>query len=336
VTGAPLAVEIDLSRLKRNIRRFHDHAAGAGVAVRPHVKGHKTVEIARCQMRQGSCGIAVTSVAEARAYLTAGITDIVMAYPWQERWRWRLMAELAADCRLSVLAGSHEAIRGLAAAAAAAGSVIGVRVRLGDDKDLAAVSDDKLIALARAAHVEPALRLDGVHGYQALDSQPLDAAQARHERTKVGRATAQYAVRVAGVLRAEGLPCPVVAVSGTPTAEGAIGVPGVTEVCAGAYALQDAGMAAIGVCAVEDIAVSVLATDPAAADAILAEYPYPWQAPTEYARLASSAAPRTRLHPPHVCALMRRIETVSVRTAAAQEGPSTVTWPVTNQRDQPN
>jgi D-serine deaminase-like pyridoxal phosphate-dependent protein len=323
VSGAPIAVEIDPSRLDRNIRRFHDRAAGAGVAVRPHVKGHMTVEIARRQMRYGACGIAVVHVAEARAYLAAGVTDILMAHPWREPWRWRLMAGLAADCRLSALVDRVGTVRGLARAAAAAGSVIGVRVRLGDDDDVAAVADDELVALARAAHAEPSLRLDGVHGYQ-----PLDAAQAVSGRVGAGRAAAAYVTRIAGVLRARGLPCPVAAVSGTPTAEGAVGVPGVTEVCAGAYALQDTGMAAIGVCAADDIAVSVTAADPAAADPILAAYPYPWQGPAAYARAASSAPAHAPVHPPHVCALVRQIDAVTVRGAAT-------TWPITNRPDRP-
>jgi D-serine deaminase-like pyridoxal phosphate-dependent protein len=328
MTGPPLTARIDLERLDRNLRRFHARATAFGVAVRSHVKAHMTVEIALRQLVHGTCGLAVTQVAQARAYVAAGVTDLVMAYPWREPWRWALMAELARNCRLSVLVDSHEAVRGLAAASDAAGSVIGVRVNLGDDEDVTAVADDDLIALARAADAEPALRLDGVHGYQSLNT-----AEAASERVKVGRAAAEYVVRVAGQLRARGLPCPVVAVSGTPTAQGALAVPGVTEVCAGAYALQDTGMAAIGVCATDDLALSVVANDPRAADPILAAHPYPWQTPADYSLLASSAPASTPIHPPHICALVRQIDTVTPR--AADEGSSDVTWRVINQRDQP-
>jgi D-serine deaminase-like pyridoxal phosphate-dependent protein len=328
MTGPPLTARIDLERLDRNLRRFHARATAFGVAVRSHVKAHMTVEIALRQLLHGTCGLAVTQVAQARAYVAAGVTDLVMAYPWREPWRWALMAELARDCRLSVLVDSHEAVRGLAAASEAAGSVIAVRVNLGDDEDVTAVADDDLIALARAADAEPALRLDGVHGYQSLNT-----AEAASERVKVGRAAAEYVVRVAGLLRGRGLPCPVVAVSGTPTAQGALAVPGVTEVCAGAYALQDTGMAAIGVCATDDLALSVVAGDPRAADPILAAHPYPWQTPADYALLASSAPASTPIHPPHICALVRQIDTVTPR--AADEGSSDVTWRVINQRDQP-
>ena len=330
MTCPPLTARVDLERLERNLRRFHDRATAFGVAVRSHVKAHMTVEIALRQLRHGACGLAVTQVAQARAYVAAGATDIVMTHPWREPWRWRLMAELARDSRLSVLVDCHESISGLAAASAAAGSVIGVRVSLGDDLDVTAVADDDLIALARAADAEPALCLDGVHGYQSLDT-----AEAASERESVGRAAAEYVVRVAGLLRERGLPCPVVAVSGTPTAQGAIAVPGVTEVCAGAYALQDTGMAAIGVCASDDLALSVIATDPRAADPILAAHPYPWQTPADYSLLASSAPASTPIHPPHVCALVRQLDTVTPRAERGPQGSSDVTWRVMNQRDQP-
>lgn len=329
MTDRPLAASVDLGRLDRNLRRFHRRAAAFGVAVRPHVKAHMTVEVALRQRRYGARGIAVTQVAQARGYLAAGFTDIVMAHPWHEPWRWRSMAELARDCRLSVFVDAHESVGGLAAAAGAAGSVIGIRVMLGDDEDVTAVADDDLIALARAADGEPALRLDGVNGYQ-----PLDTAEAASGRVSVGRAAAEYSVRVAGLLRARDLPCPVVAVGGTPTAEGAVAVPGVTEVCAGAYALQDTGMAAIGVCALDDVALSVTTTDPVAADAVLAAHPYPWQTPADYALLASSVPPRTPIRPPHVCALIRQVDSVTAHGESGTEDPC-APWRVLNQRDEP-
>jgi hypothetical protein len=124
----------------------------------------------------------------------------------------------------------------------------------------------------------------------------------------------------------------VVAVGGTPTAEGAMAVPGVTEVCAGAYALQDAGMAAIGVCGTEDVAVSVTATEPSQASAVLAAHPYPWQTPADCARLAGSAEPDSHILPPHVCALMPQIDRV---TAHEKERPDSL-WRVLNQMDEPN
>ncbi|WP_330309135.1 MULTISPECIES: alanine racemase [unclassified Streptomyces] len=319
-----LTAYVDVDRLERNLTRFHALAAAHGPAVRAHVKAHRTVEIARRQLRAGARGIAVNQVAQARSYVAAGITDVVIAHPWRDPWRWRLIAELARDCRVAVHVDSLESVAGLSAAAASADSVVGIRVQLGTGDDITATPDDTLLDLARAAAAARSLSLDGITGYQALTT-----AESAPDREAVGRAAAEYAVRSAGLLRAHGIAFRTVAVGGTPTAEGAMAVEGVTEVCSGAYALQDAGMAAIGVCAPDDVAVSVTA-EPGAGDAQLDAYPYPWQTPGE--RMPRPGSGPVHLLPPHVCALMPQIDHV---TAREQKRPDS-TWHVLNQMDEPD
>jgi D-serine deaminase-like pyridoxal phosphate-dependent protein len=65
-------------------------------------------------------------------------------------------------------------------------------------------------------------------------------------------------VRCADALRGAGLPCPVVSVGSSPTATYAESFAGVTEVRAGVYMFLDLFMAGLGVCKVDDIALSVL------------------------------------------------------------------------------
>lgn len=67
-------------------------------------------------------------------------------------------------------------------------------------------------------------------------------------------------VDAAAVLREAGFPCPVVSVGSTPTAHHAADLTGVTEVRAGVFVFFDLVMAGIGVCRIEDIALSVLAS----------------------------------------------------------------------------
>jgi D-serine deaminase-like pyridoxal phosphate-dependent protein len=65
-------------------------------------------------------------------------------------------------------------------------------------------------------------------------------------------------VRAAERLREVGIACPVVSVGSTPTALFAQQLDGVTEVRAGVFVFFDLVMAGIGVCTVDDIALSVL------------------------------------------------------------------------------
>lgn len=304
---SPVQVLIDLARVDRNLRRLHTRAARHGVRVRAHVKGHRTAELALRQCAEGAVGIAVTQLAQARQYVAAGIRDVVIAHPWPEPLRWRETAELARHCRVSAHVDSEAAVTGIADAADRLGVTVGVRVQLGTGLDATATPDDRILAVARAAAARPSLRLDGVTAYQAL----LTAADAE-DPAAAGRATAAYTVRTAALLRSAGLPCPDVAVGGTPTADGALTEAGVTEICSGAYALHDGGMLAVGACTPQDVAVTVVATDPEAADRVLDQHPYPWQRAADHQRLASAAPPGTRIVPPHICALTPQIRTVTV------------------------
>ncbi len=71
------------------------------------------------------------------------------------------------------------------------------------------------------------------------------------------RASVVYA---AESLRAAGLPAPVVSVGSSPTAHFARDLTGVTEVRAGVFVFFDLVMAGIGVCQIDDIAMSVLSS----------------------------------------------------------------------------
>ena len=81
-----------------------------------------------------------------------------------------------------------------------------------------------------------------------------EALQAAAEQERAGT------VRAAERLRQAGLPCPVVSVGSTPTALSAQALDGVTEVRAGVYVFFDLVMHNIGVCGLDEIALSVLTT----------------------------------------------------------------------------
>jgi D-serine deaminase-like pyridoxal phosphate-dependent protein len=72
---------VDLPKLKTNIRAMQKRARKHGVRLRPHVKTHKTAEIARLQIADEASGITVSTLAEARFFQKAGFNDITYAFP---------------------------------------------------------------------------------------------------------------------------------------------------------------------------------------------------------------------------------------------------------------
>src|SRR5262245_32028329 len=90
-------LRVDLTRLRHNIRAVAERAAAAGVALRPHVKTHKSVEIGRLQLDAGAVGITTATIGEAETFSRHGFDDIFVAYPlWLDDLRARRLRDLLA------------------------------------------------------------------------------------------------------------------------------------------------------------------------------------------------------------------------------------------------
>src|SRR5690242_3885878 len=96
------ALLVDHDRLEANIGRFAWMASQAGVALRPHIKTHKTLEIAAMQVSTGAGGITCAKLSEAEIYADAGFDNIFVAYPVIGREKARRAAQLAQRCTLIV------------------------------------------------------------------------------------------------------------------------------------------------------------------------------------------------------------------------------------------
>src|SRR5437879_1550225 len=75
------ALLLHLDVVERNIGRMADRAKGLGVALRPHAKTHKCVELARQQLEHGAQGLTVSTLVEAEVFARAGVTDLTWAFP---------------------------------------------------------------------------------------------------------------------------------------------------------------------------------------------------------------------------------------------------------------
>ena len=71
---------VDRERLQRNIRRMQDACDAHGVELWPHVKTHKTVEIAAMQLAAGAKGLVCSKIGEAEALLASGVRRLFIAH----------------------------------------------------------------------------------------------------------------------------------------------------------------------------------------------------------------------------------------------------------------
>ena len=67
------ALLVDRSKLDANLARMARRASTLGVSLRPHIKTHKSINIAKRQIDHGARGITVSTLYEARAFAAAGL-----------------------------------------------------------------------------------------------------------------------------------------------------------------------------------------------------------------------------------------------------------------------
>lgn len=241
---------IDAGVVDRNLRGMAESAARRGLALRPHVKTHKCLEVASQQLAAGAVGLSVATVAEAEVFADGGFDDLFIAYPvWADGDRGRRLAELSRRTRLSVGVDSAAAVHMLSSALGRAASVrVLVEVDCGLRRSGVAAEDAAAVATAAAR-----ARLDvaGVFTFPGHSYAPgAAAAAAADEEAALARA--------AGVIEDAGLPCPVRSGGSTPTA--ALSGAPVTELRPGVYAFNDAQQVVLGSCSVDDVALAAVAT----------------------------------------------------------------------------
>jgi D-serine deaminase-like pyridoxal phosphate-dependent protein len=244
---------VDLDRLERNIRSWQDAVAAGGPRFRPHIKTHKTIEIARRQLDAGAAGITVAKVSEAELYVANGHDDVVVAYPVTSQRACRRLARLATRARVSVNVENEQAGAELSRAAAERGAEVGVYLDIDTGLGRCGVpadDPDRADRLAERLRELPGLALRGVTTYRG-------ASYAGAEGDVADRARQEAEAAVAAARR---LGVPEVAVGSTPTGRGAAAVDGVTEVRAGTYVFNDLMQFAHGAAAAADIALTILTT----------------------------------------------------------------------------
>ncbi len=250
------AVIVDLDVLERNIDRMAARAREARVRLRPHAKTHKCPEIGRLQRAAGASGLSLAKVGEAEVFVAAGFDDIFLAYPTIGEDKALRLLRLSDRAHLAVGVDSLEGAASLARAFAAAGRTLDVLIKVDVGFGRAGVLPEQAAELASRVAGLRGLRLRGLftHAGHAY------AARTRSDVVAIARHEGETLVTAAEVLRSAGLDEPEVSVGSTPTAATAMGVAGVTECRPGNYVFHDASQVALGTCALEDCALTVLAT----------------------------------------------------------------------------
>ncbi len=299
----PSAV-IDAEVLDRNCRTMSERMTRLGVRLRPHVKSHKCVEIARKQVKGHDAGVTVSTLPEARAMAAGGLVDITWAVPIPHPRIPEAVAlhrELSRrGGRLQILVDHQVSVDALEAEARRRDARVPVLLKVDCGYGRAGVDPhgEDGPRLAHRIHQSPELSLRGVltHGGHSYD------ARSRAEIATVAAQERDAVVGFAERLRADGLRLDEVSLGSTPTMAVATDLGGVTEARPGNYALFDVFQARIGSCELADVALSVLVS-------VIGVYPSRGQILVDGGALAFSKDPgATHVDPTGGFGVVRSVE----------------------------
>jgi D-serine deaminase-like pyridoxal phosphate-dependent protein len=229
------ALVVDLPALDRNILAMANWASDHAIALRPHAKTHKSVDIARRQIDAGAVGICCAKLGEAEALAAEGINDILITSP------------VVSAQAVERLARLNRQIERLAVVVDHPDNVDRISLALGDDRlDLVVdidtgshrtgvTSSEAAVSLARRIVANGRLNFRGVQFYCG-SLQHIAGLDARRE------ALAERTAYLAGILdalRDAGMPAQIVTGGGTGTfaIDAELGV--LNEIQAGSYIFMD-------------------------------------------------------------------------------------------------
>jgi len=252
----PAAI-VDVQRMRRNIERMQQRMDAFGVHFRPHVKTSKCTPVVRAQLAAGGRGITVSTLKEAAKFHAEGIDDILYAVGIVPSKLPQVLALRRRGCDLKILTDSVASASAIADFGRAQSEAFEVWLEVDTDGHRSGIQPESptLLEVARTLSAG-GMRLGGVmaHAGSSYDLDTPSALMAMAEQERAG------CVLAAERLRADGFPCPVVSVGSTPTALSTECLDRVTEVRAGVYVFFDLVMHNVGVCSMDDIALSVLTT----------------------------------------------------------------------------
>ena len=250
---------LDPELVRRNVLRLRTRMDGLGVALRPHLKTAKSIDAARLALESPDAPATVSTLAEAAYFAGHGLRDLLYAVGVSPAKLPQIVAiRRETGTNLTIILDNKEQAEAVAAIARETGEKLPVLLEIDVDGHRSGIQPDEFELLPVLAKILadggaiPAGVMSHSGASYSLTEEDAIAEAAEEERVA--------AVRAATILRENGYAAPIVSVGATPTAHAARSLEGVTEMRAGVFMFFDLVQAGVGVCGVDDIAVSVLAT----------------------------------------------------------------------------
>lgn len=241
------ALVVDETVVRKNIAAMQRHCDKQGLKFRPHVKTHKSIQLAKMQIDAGASGINCQKISEAIIMAHAGIDDILITFNIIGQQKGTRLLDLHRRLnKLTVTADSSTVINGLSTVFSNETKPLNVMIECDTGGGRCGVQlPTDAAELALLVTDLPGLRCSGLMTYPAAGT---------------GDSTAEFMRNASSLLHSNGLSEFEVSTGGTPDMWHAQQTGVFTEYRAGTYIYNDRSLVARGTCKQADCAATVLAT----------------------------------------------------------------------------
>ncbi len=234
---------VDLELFEQNIRKMADHSKTVGINVRPHVKVHKSVEVAKRQVALGAIGLTAATIAEAELMSGSGLQGVLWTkQPASQNNIYRAISLSRRDPSFMFVVDAPEVADWVAQAAAASRVKCRVAVSVFASMPRQGIeAGQPALALAQKLSSSPHFSFEGYMAYSG------SAAHTRGFEARCKRSSEDLAGVRETVELSKKCGLPVNIVSGGSTGTYNIDKNnGLTELEAGSYVFMDTGYGEIG------------------------------------------------------------------------------------------
>ena len=249
---------VDYAKVQTNILKMQELCNHYSCALRPHIKTHKSVEIARLQIKSGAVGITCAKVSEAEVMAEGGLMDIFIAYPLIGESKIDRAIMLSRKIKRLILAVDSFAGASLLSQQAQRHG-INLEVRLEIDTGLrrTGVVLQEAIDLAAAIHALPKLQLTGLFTFKSMIYKGSPTIE---KREQAAQEECSLLSQVSQSLSKRGINLRDLSAGSTPTGPDCAATGLVNEIRPGTYVFYDQTCLLQGSCKPEDIAARIIAT----------------------------------------------------------------------------
>lgn len=247
-------VKIDLNQVEKNIKDMINGLKGSGIAHRPHIKPHKSIDLAKLQIELGAKGITCAKLSEAEVMAEAGIDDILLAFPVIGKENLERVTKLADRVKLTCIIDSLLGAESLSKAGEALGQKIDVLIEIDGGIHRGGVQPgEAVLHFANKIKALPGLKVNGLFTYMGQ----IYGETSKEGIQRAAASEAEILQSAKKLLEEHDFQLPVLSGGSTPSSIHHEQLSGITESRAGNYIFYDMNAVHLGVIPLERCALRI-------------------------------------------------------------------------------